>query len=71
MAHATDEGDYFRIPADLRDLNYQSFYTEGERQVSQAEDYHSHNTTRLDVEALEKLLGALEEVREALRFRAA
>jgi UDP-N-acetylglucosamine 4,6-dehydratase/5-epimerase len=71
MAHATDESDYFRIPADSRDLNYQSFYTEGERQVSQSEDYHSHNTTRLDVDALEKMLSALEEVREALRFRAA
>ena len=71
MAHATDKGDYFRIPADSRDLNYQSFYTEGERQLSQAEDYHSHNTTRLEVDALTKLLGTLEEVREALHFRAA
>jgi UDP-glucose 4-epimerase len=71
MAHATDMGDYFRVPADSRDLNYQSFYTEGERQLSQAEDYHSHNATRLEVEALTKLLGTLEEVREALRSRAA
>ena len=71
MAHATDMGDYFRVPADTRDLNYQSFYTEGARQLSQAEDYHSHNATRLDVEALTKLLGTLEEVREALRACAA
>jgi UDP-N-acetylglucosamine 4,6-dehydratase/5-epimerase len=71
MAHATDMGDYFRIPADTRDMNYQSFYTEGERQLSQAEDYHSHNATRLEVEPLTKLLGTLEEVREALRARAA
>jgi UDP-glucose 4-epimerase len=71
MAHATDEGEYFRVPADTRDLNYQSFYTEGERQLSQAEDYHSHNATRLEVEPLTKLLGTVEEVREALRARAA
>jgi UDP-glucose 4-epimerase len=71
MVHATDMGDYFRVPADSRDLNYQSFYTEGERQLSQAEDYHSHNATRLEVEPLTKLLGTLEEVREALRPRAA
>jgi UDP-glucose 4-epimerase len=71
MAHATDMGDYFRVPADARDLNYQSFYTEGERHVSQTEDYHSHNATRLDVDAMTKLLGTLEEVREALRARAA
>jgi len=71
MTHATDMGDYFRVPADTRDLNYQSFYTEGERQLSGAEDYHSHNATRLEVEPLTKLLGTLEEVREALRARAA
>jgi UDP-N-acetylglucosamine 4,6-dehydratase/5-epimerase len=71
MVHATDMGDYFRIPADTRDMNYQSFYTEGERQLSQAEDYHSHNATRLEVEALAKMLGTIEEVREALQARAA
>jgi UDP-N-acetylglucosamine 4,6-dehydratase len=71
MAHATDMGDYFRVRADTRDLNYQAFYTEGERELSQSEDYHSHNATRLDVEPLTKLLGTLEEVREALRARAA
>jgi UDP-N-acetylglucosamine 4,6-dehydratase/5-epimerase len=71
MAHATDMGDYFRVPADSRDLNYQSFYTQGERHVSQAEDYHSHNATRLDVDQLVKLLGTLDEIREALHARAA
>src|SRR5947207_12082117 len=71
MAHAVDRGDYFRISADTRDLNYQSYYTEGERQLSQAMDYHSHNAVRLEVEPLTKLLGTLEEVREALRARAA
>jgi UDP-glucose 4-epimerase len=71
MTHATDNGEYFRVAADNRDLNYQSFYTEGERQLSQADDYHSHNATRLDIEALGKLLVTLEEVREAIRARAA
>jgi UDP-glucose 4-epimerase len=70
-SRATDNGDYFRVPADTRDLNYQSYYTEGERQLSQAEDYHSHNTTRLEVEPLAKVLGTLEEVREARRANAA
>ncbi|MDQ6770851.1 MAG: polysaccharide biosynthesis protein [Gemmatimonadota bacterium] len=71
MAHATDMGDYFRVPADSRDLNYTRFYTQGERELSQTEDYHSHNASRLDVDSLTKLLGTLEEVREALRARAA
>lgn len=71
MAHATDMGEYFRVRADTRDLNYQSFYTQGEKQLSQAEDYHSHNATQLGVDSLTKLLGTLEEVREALRSRAA
>ena len=70
-SRATDKGDYFRVPADTRDLNYQSYYTKGERQLSQAEDYHSHNTTRLEVEPLAKVLETLEEVREARRADAA
>jgi UDP-glucose 4-epimerase len=71
MAHAVDMGEYFRVPADTRDLNYQPYFTEGERQVSQAEDYHSHNASQLDVPALTTLLGTVEEVRIALRAPAA
>jgi UDP-N-acetylglucosamine 4,6-dehydratase len=71
MAHASDDGDYFRVPADTRDLNYQSFFTEGERQLSQAEDYHSHNARRLDIEEIGQLLTKLEEIRGALPGRAA
>jgi UDP-N-acetylglucosamine 4,6-dehydratase len=71
MSHASDDGEFFRVGADTRDLNYQSFFTEGERQLSQAEDYHSHNANRLEADALTKLLATLEEVREAIRDRAA
>jgi UDP-N-acetylglucosamine 4,6-dehydratase len=71
MAHATDMGEYFRVPADTRDLNYQAFYTEGETKLSKEEDFHSHNAARLEVEPMTQLLRSLEEVREALRSRAA
>jgi len=66
MAKAVDMGDYFRIPADNRDLNYGKFFTEGESKVSEVEDYTSHNTTRLDVEGTKKLLLKLEMIREDL-----
>ncbi|MFA5973344.1 MAG: polysaccharide biosynthesis protein [Lentimicrobiaceae bacterium] len=64
MAKATDMGDYFRIPADNRDLNYGKFFTEGESKVSEVEDYTSHNTERLDVEGTKNLLLKLDLVRE-------
>ncbi|MCK9210011.1 MAG: polysaccharide biosynthesis protein [Ignavibacteriaceae bacterium] len=63
MAKAYDMGDYFRIPADNRDLNYGKYFTEGESKVSEIEDYTSHNTTRLDVEGTKKLLLRLEMIR--------
>jgi UDP-N-acetylglucosamine 4,6-dehydratase/5-epimerase len=53
---ARDLGDYYRIPPDLRDLNYGKFFDQGEVQISEAVDYNSHNTTRLDVEAMKALL---------------
>ena len=49
MARAIDMGDYYRIPCDTRDLNYDKFFTEGNEKVSKIEDYHSHNTVRLDI----------------------
>lgn len=52
MAKAIDMGDYYRIPCDNRDLNYDKFFIEGDEKVSQIEDYHSHNTARLDVEGM-------------------
>ncbi len=56
MACAQDLGGYFRVPPDLRDLNYGKYVEQGEARISQAEDYHSHNTDRLDVEGMKKLL---------------
>ena len=59
MASAQDLGDYYRIPPDLRDLNYGKFVEQGEAKISAAEDYHSHNTTRLDLVGMKKLLQKL------------
>ncbi len=56
MASAEDMGDYFRIPPDLRDLNYSKFVEQGELRISQAHDYNSHNTTRLDLAQMKAIL---------------
>ncbi len=64
MAKAIDMGNYYRIPADTRDLNYEQYFSEGEEDISQVEEYHSHNTTRLDVEGTKKLLLKLEFIRQ-------
>lgn len=53
---AQDMGEYFRVPPDLRDLNYGKFVEQGEIKISEAEDYNSHNTTRLDVNGMKALL---------------
>lgn len=66
MARATDMGNYFRIPCDTRDLNYDKFFTVGNEDVAKIEDYHSHNTRRLDVEGMKELLLKLRFVREDL-----
>ena len=66
MARAIDMGDYFRIPCDKRDLNYDKFFTVGNRDISVIEDYHSHNTRRLDVAGMKELLLKLRFVREDL-----
>jgi UDP-glucose 4-epimerase len=66
MARAEDMGDYYRIPADIRDLNYACYFTEGETKVSGHEDYHSHNTWRLDEDGLSELLLKLDFVRTSL-----
>lgn len=60
MACAEDRGDYFRIPPDLRDLNYAKYIEQGEIKISRAEDYNSHNTERLDVEGMNNLLLKLD-----------
>ena len=66
MVRAVDMGDYYRIPCDTRDLNYDKFFTEGSEDVSKIEDYHSHNTRRLDVEGMKELLLKLRFVQEDL-----
>jgi UDP-N-acetylglucosamine 4,6-dehydratase len=63
-ACAEDLGDYYRIPPDLRDLNYGKFFEEGQEEVSHTEDYNSHNTTRLDIEGMKKLLLKLSFIRD-------
>lgn len=60
MASAEDMGDYYRIPPDLRDLNYAKFVEQGEEKISRSEDYNSHNTQRLDTQGMEQLLLKLE-----------
>ena len=66
MVRAVDMGDYYRIPCDTRDLNYDKFFTEGNEEISKVEDYHSHNTRRLDVEGMKALLLKLRFVQEDL-----
>ncbi|MBS1503231.1 MAG: UDP-glucose 4-epimerase, partial [Bacteroidetes bacterium] len=56
MQRAEDMGAFFRIPADNRNLNYNLYFSEGETKLSRSEDYHSHNTQRLDVEGMKLLL---------------
>ncbi len=63
MACAEDRGDYYRVPPDLRDLNYTKFVEQGEEKISHAEDYNSHNTERLDVKGMQKLLLKLPFIR--------
>jgi len=66
MAQAEDIGDYFRIPADNRDLNYDLYFSEGMRKLEDVEDYHSHNARRLNVAELMTLLLTLPEIRLAM-----
>lgn len=66
MAKAIDMGDYYRIPCDTRDLNYDKFFTEGNEEVSKIEDYHSHNTRRLDVEGMKEQLMRLRFIQADL-----
>jgi UDP-glucose 4-epimerase len=67
MFKSEDMGNYFRIPADSRDLNYDKYFIEGEEDISKVEDYHSHNTHQLDVEEMKELLLKLDIVKEDLK----
>lgn len=66
MARAEDMGDYYRIPCDTRDLNYDKFFTKGNEDVAKIEDYHSHNTYRLNIDGMKELLLKLRFIREDL-----
>jgi UDP-glucose 4-epimerase len=63
MVKAEDMGEFYRIPADNRDLNYAQYFSEGGQDVSFVEDYHSHNTVQQDVEGMKKLLSNLPIIR--------
>jgi len=66
MAKAEDKGNYFRIPADNRDLNYAQFYVEGDQKLSTINDYTSHNTEQLNVDGVKNLLLKLDFIQEQL-----
>ena len=67
MVNAVDLGGYYRIPADGRDLNYSKYFENGEEVVTQAHEYHSHNTERLNEERLIDMLKNLREIQDDLR----
>ena len=66
MAKAEDMGDFYRIPADNRDLNYSMYFSQGEKSMAEIEDYHSHNTERLDIDGVKSLISKLAIVRKEL-----
>jgi len=66
IAKAEDMGDYYRIPSDNRNLNYASYYTEGEEDISNKEDYNSHNTYQYDIEEMKSTLLKLDLIQNEL-----
>ncbi len=67
MQRSEDCGNYYRIPCDSRDLNYDQYFTEGDDAISRMEDYHSHNTAQLDVEGMKKQLMRLRFIQNVYR----
>jgi UDP-glucose 4-epimerase len=67
MVKALDMGEYYRIPSDNRDLNYSRFFEDGEEVITQAGEYHSHNTHRLNEEELKEMLISLYEIQDELK----
>ena len=61
-----DMGNYFRVPADIRDLNYDKYFVEGDNEISAAEEYTSHNTERLNVEQVKEKLLTLDFIRDEI-----
>ncbi|PGM61371.1 polysaccharide biosynthesis protein [Bacillus cereus] len=66
MVNSEDLGDYYRIKADNRDLNYNKYFTVGKTSISEQKDYHSHNTKKLDIKSIKKLILKLDYVQEQL-----
>ena len=66
MVSADDLGDYFRVPPDLRDLNYGKYIEQGEKKISVADEYTSHNTSRLEIKDMKKLLLKLDFIKSAI-----
>ncbi len=66
MVKAEDMGDFYRVPADNRDLNYSIYFSEGEKNLTEIEDYHSHNTERLNVEGVKNIIAKLALVKKEL-----
>ncbi|MBS4064895.1 MAG: polysaccharide biosynthesis protein [Chitinophagaceae bacterium] len=66
MVKAQDMGEFYRIPADNRDLNYAQYFSEGEKDISTVEDYHSHNTLQCDVSGMIQLLSKLDFIQDEL-----
>jgi UDP-N-acetylglucosamine 4,6-dehydratase/5-epimerase len=66
MVKAIDMGEYYRIPADTRDLNYNQYFEEGEEVITESSEYHSHNTHRLNEEELTEMLLNLQEIKDGI-----
>lgn len=66
MMKAEDMGDFYRIPADNRDLNYAMYFSKGEQDLNEISDYHSHNTNQLNVDEVKQLLSNLSYVKKEL-----
>ena len=64
MLKAEDMGDFFRIPSDNRDLNYAQYFSEGEKDISKLEDYHSHNTKQQSVQEMKLMLNKLALIKK-------
>lgn len=67
LVRAEDLGNYYRIPADNRDLDYSLYFSQGTQKTAETEDYHSHNTRRLDVDELASMIEGLPEIQDDLK----
>jgi UDP-glucose 4-epimerase len=67
MVKAVDMGDYYKIPADNRDLNYASYFTDGDVKTSEKDDYHSHNTRQLNVDETVEVLSNLDYIQNIIK----